>query len=310
MILALALGAMIVPSASATGAMTIAAAGDIACKPQGAYFDGSKANYCQFRATANAIRSEIHAGTVQRVLALGDTQYSSGTTYQYANAYDPTWGTFKASTEPSPGNHEYGTAQASGYFQYFAPTTPQISRGRYYYSYDLGSWHMIVIDSNCADLPGPSWNPDAGCVNGSPEMNWLQNDLANHDVGCTLAYWHHPIFSSAETGYDPKMLPMWRVLADAGVDVVLTGHRHVYERFAPLAADGTLDRTNGMVQFVVGTGGDDHGTLQSSMAPNEVVRNNTTFGYLKMTLGSGSYSWTFVPVTGGTFSDSGSRSCH
>jgi hypothetical protein len=308
-VLALAAGLMFIPRASAASDITIAAAGDIACKPQGPYFDGSMANYCQFRATARAIQREIAAGTVQEVLALGDTQYSSGTIYQYDHAYDPTWGVFKSDTAPTPGNHEYLTANAAGYFQYFAPTTPEISQGRYWYSYDLGTWHVIVLDSNCKYLPGPSWNPDNGCVGGSPQMTWLQNDLANDTATCTLAYWHHPVFSSAETGYDPKTLPFWRALSAAGVDVVLNGHRHVYERFGPQAPDGTFDRRNGMVEFVVGTGGDDHGVLQSSAAPNEIVRNNTTFGYLDMTLSASSYSWRFVPVVGG-FSDSGSRSCH
>jgi hypothetical protein len=309
-VLALALALWAVPRADAASSVTIAAAGDIACKPQGVYFDGSNPRYCQFRATARAIRSEIAAGTVQKVFALGDTQYSSGTMYQYLNAYDPTWGTFKGSTRPAAGNHEYATPNAAGYFEYFAPTTPQISTGRYYYSYDLGSWHVIVLDSDCKYLRGSPSNPDDGCVVNSPQMNWLERDLANDTATCTLAYWHHPVFSSAESGYNAKTLPFWRALYAAGVDVVVNGHRHVYERFAPQDPNGTLDRQNGIVEFIAGTGGDDHGVLQASRAPNEIVRNNTSFGYLKLTLQASGYAYRFVSVASGSFTDSGTGTCH
>jgi hypothetical protein len=309
-LLAVALAVTVAPTAGAASSVTIAAAGDIACKPQGLYFDGSMADYCQFRATAEAIKAELDAGTVQEVFALGDTQYSSGTMYQYLNSYDPTWGTFKVTTRPTPGNHEYLTPNAADYFEYFAPTTPEISAGRYYYSYDLGSWHVIVLDSNCKYLPGPTWNPDNGCVMGSPQMDWLAQDLANDAATCTLAYWHHPMFSSAESGFNQKTLPFWKVLYANGVDVVLNGHRHVYERFAPQDPDGTVDPQNGMVEFIAGTGGDDHGVLQPSAAPNEIVRDNTSFGYLKLVLETFGYSYQFVPVAGGSFTDSGTGTCH
>jgi hypothetical protein len=302
-------------SASTTAApkprgVGIAAAGDIACKPNGPYFDGSNPKFCQFRATAQAIQDEIAAGTVERVLPLGDTQYAQGTLSEYQNSYDPSWGAFKSATEPAVGNHEWLTPNAAGYFDYFSPTTPQIGSAHYYYSYDVGSWHIIVLDSDCSLLPGPPSNPDNGCVGNSPQMNWLENDLASHPATCTLAYWHHPRFSSAETGDIVKTAPFWRALYAAGADVILNGHRHVYERFAPLDPDGNVDRSSGIVEFVVGTGGDDHGVLQASAAPNEAVRNNTAFGYLKMTLGSGGYSYRFVSVAGSSFSDSGSGNCH
>jgi hypothetical protein len=141
-------------------------------------------------------------------------------------------------------------------------------------------------------------------------MDWLQQDLASDTATCTLAYWHHPVFSSAETGYNHKTLPFWKLLYANGVDVILNGHRHVYERFAPQAPDGTLDQTNGIVEFIVGTGGDDHGVLQSAPARNEVVRDDTSFGYLKLTMQRSGYSFRFVPVAGGTFTDSGSGTCH
>ena len=213
-------------------------------------------------------------------------------------------------TEPAAGNHEWLTHRADGFFNYFSPTTSQISRGRYYYSYDLGTWHVIVLDSDCEKLLGPPSNPGNGCVRNSPQMNWLESDLAHTSGECTLAYWHHPRFSSGETGDIVKTAPFWRALYAAGADVVLTGHRHMYERFAPQDPDGNLDRQNGIVEFVVGTGGNDHGVIQAPLGANEVVRNNTTFGYLKMTLDTGGYTYRFVPVAGGSFSDSGTGTCH
>jgi hypothetical protein len=256
------------------------------------------------------IERDIEAGIVQRVLPLGDTQYHAGTSYQYTNSYDRSWGAFKSVTEPAVGNHEWLTRHANGFFEYFSPTTPRISRERYYYSYDLGTWHIIVLDSDCENLPGPPSNPDNGCVVGSSQMTWLEHDLAQDSAECTLAYWHHPRFSSGETGDIVKTSPFWRALYAAGADVILTGHRHLYERFAPQDPDGNLDPQNGIVEFVVGTGGDDHGMIQAPLGPNEVIRNNTTFGYLGMTLNPGSYTYRFVPVAGGSFSDGGSGDCH
>lgn len=309
-VMLIVLGLAIEPQASATETVTIAAAGDIACKPQGDYFDGSNPDACQFRETASAIQSEIDAGTVQAVVALGDTQYSSGTTYQYNNSYHLSWGSFRSSTRPAAGNHEWLTPMAGGFFDYFSSTTPQIAPGRYYYSYDLGAWHVIVLDSDCSNLPGPPSNPDNGCVPGSPQMEWLEQDLTSSSALCTLAYWHHPVFSSAESGYNAKTLPFWRALYAAGVDVVLNGHRHVYERFRPQRPDGRRDNAEGIVEFVVGSGGADHGDLQSGLAPNEVVRDNSSFGYLRLSLDASTYSYRFVPVAGSTFTDSGSARCH
>jgi acid phosphatase type 7 len=300
-----------VPNASATPQpVGIAAAGDIVCEPTGPYFDASNPAHCQFRATARAIRDEIAAGTVERVLPLGDNQYHQGSLSEYRHGYDPTWGTFKSLTEPAAGNHEWLTPNADGFFDYFSPTTPQIDPGRYYYSYDLGAWHIIVLDSNCSSLPGSPSNPDNGCVRNSPQMTWLEGDLARDSATCTLAYWHHPRFSSGERGDIVKTTPFWRALYAAGADVILTAHRHMYERFQPQDPDGNLDQQNGIVEFVVGTGGDDHGMIVSPPSPNEVVRDNTTFGYLHMTLETSGYTFDFVPVAGGSFTDSGAGSCH
>ena len=297
------------PHATAGGTATLAAAGDIACRPNGGRFGGDNPEACQFRATASAIDAEVTAGTVDAVMPLGDTQYASGAHDEYADAYDPTWGVFKDVTHPAVGNHEWRTPMAGGFFDEFSPTTPGIALGRYYYSFDLGTWHVIVLDSDCADLPGPAWNPTNGCVPGSPQLRWLHKDLAASTALCTLAAWHHPVFSSAESGFNPTTLPFWRALFDAGVDVVLNGHRHVYERFAPQRPDGT-PQANGIVEFIAGTGGDDHGDLQPSMAPNEVARDNTSFGYLRLTLSPTGYAFSFVPVAGGTFTDSGDGGCH
>ena len=300
------------PVASATKPTTvgIAAAGDIACKPDGPYFDGSNVAYCQFRAVARSISSEISAGTVDRVLPLGDTQYHSGSSYEFRNSYDLSWGGFTSETSPAVGNHEWLTPNAQGFFDYFSPTTPQIRLGQYYYSYDLGAWHIIVLDSDCKDLPGPASNPDNGCVANSPQGTWLTNDLAHDSAACTLAYWHHPRFSSGEAGDIVKTTPFWKALYSAGADVILSAHRHMYERFAPQDPAGNLDRQSGIVEFVVGTGGDDHGVIQLPPDPNEIVRDNATFGYLHMDLQPGSYTYRFAPIAGGSFSDSGSGTCH
>lgn len=231
---------------------------------------------------------------------LGDNAYELGTPQQYARCYGPTWGRFKDRTRPAPGNHDYIFPGAAGYFGYFGAAAGL--RGKGYYSYDLGAWHVVVINSNC--------NAIGGCETGSPQQRWLTADLAAHPAACTLAYWHHPRFSSgAEHGDDPAMTDIWQTLRDAGAEIVLSGHDHDYERFAPQDASGARDPAHGIREFVVGTGGDSHYPFGPPEANTE-VRNNTTFGVLVLTLRSGGYDWRFVPVAGGTFTDAGSGVCH
>src|SRR6185369_8059226 len=212
----------------------------------------------------------------------------------------PSWGQYKSRTHPVIGNHEYGTANASGYFGYFGAVAGTPGQG--YYSYDYGAWHVVVLNSMCANV--------GGCGVGSPQYNWLAADLAANDEQCTMALWHHPRFSSgSEHGSDPVSQPLYQALYDANADLILTGHDHSYERFAPQTATGVADPVRGIRQFVVGTGGRSHyplGTLQ----PNSQVFNGDTYGVLKLQLKPTGYDWQFVPEAGKTFTDSGSDVCH
>jgi acid phosphatase type 7 len=233
------------------------------------------------------------------VFTLGDNVYNSGTAAQFANCYGPSWGRHKARTKPSVGNHEYLTSGASGYFGYFGSAAGDPKKG--YYSYDKGSWHIVVLNSNCS--------PVGGCAAGSAQERWLRADLANHPNKCTLAYFHAPLYSSGQHGNSTYVRPFWKALYQANADLVLSGHDHSYERFAPQDPYGAFDSARGMREFVVGTGGKSHypfGTIK----PNSQVRNATTYGVLKLTLHASSYEWKFVPVAGKTFTDSGTKACH
>jgi hypothetical protein len=276
------------------------AAGDIACSPGDTSFNGGSgtASACQQLATA----SELHGVTA--VLPLGDEQYEDGTLSAFQQAYDPSWGAMKAISYPVPGNHEYNTGSATGYFSYFGAAAGNSNQG--YYSYNLGTWHLIALNSECSYI--------GGCAAGSAEETWLQSDLAVHTNVCTLAYWHEPLFTTGSVGPNTDMQTIWQDLYNAGVDVVLSGHAHDYEQFAPQTATGAYDPNRGIREFVVGTGGRNHLAFDPSASlGNTVVRDNTTFGVLKLVLHPASYDWQFMPDTqsgNGTFTDSGSAACH
>jgi hypothetical protein len=233
------------------------------------------------------------------VFTAGDNAYDSGTASEFANCYDPTWGRHKARTMPTVGNHEYQTAGASGYFSYFGTAAGDPTKG--YYSYNLGEWHVVALNSMCENV--------GGCGATSPMVSWLKQDLSASTKACTIAIWHHPLFSSGEHGNDPKMKSSWDALYAANADVIVNGHDHDYERFAPQDPNGAADTTRGMREFVVGTGGASH-TAFFAVQPNSQVRDSDTFGVLKLTLNSSSYDWQFVPESGKTFTDSGSTICH
>jgi len=246
----------------------------------------------------------ITAGLVDRlpgtVAVLGDSAYQNGSPDEFARCYEPTWGRHKARSRPAVGNHEYGTPGASGYWDYFGPAAGD--RGKGWYSYDLGAWHVVALNSNCT-LAG-------GCQAGSEQERWLRKDLAENDARCTLAYMHHPRFSSGnEHGGSPGVEPLWSALQADGAEIVLAGHDHDYERFAPQTATGTLDRQRGVRQFVVGTGGR---PLRSfgTPKPYSEVRDNTSWGVLHLRLRDGSYDWRFVAQPGSSFTDAGSTLCH
>jgi PKD repeat protein len=232
------------------------------------------------------------------VFTLGDNVYPSGSLANYQNCYDPSWGRHKARTAPALGNHEYDTSPtAADYFTYFGAAAGDPTKG--YYSYDLGAWHIVALNSNVSMSAG------------STQEQWLRADLAAHPQRCTLAYWHHPRFSSGSThGSMVGSQPLWQALYDAGAELVLSGHEHNYERFAPQTPGGTLDLARGIREFVVGTGGGSGAYPFGTPIANSEVRITGVNGVLKLTLGDGSYSWQFIPVAGQTATDSGSGTCH
>jgi len=230
------------------------------------------------------------------VFTLGDNVYESGTSREYRDCYDPSWGRHKARTKPSAGNHDYSTSGAAGYFGYFGASASDPGKG--YYSFDLEDWHIIALNSNIDESEGSS------------QVRWLRADLAASKKPCTLAYWHHPRFSSGvEHGDDPATEPLWQALYDANAEIVLGGHDHEYERFVPQTPTGDADSTRGIREFVVGTGGRSHYGLGRRETNSEVF-NASTFGVLKLTLSPGTYTWQFIPIAGQTFTDSGSGVCH
>ena len=233
------------------------------------------------------------------VAILGDNAYESGLSSEYASCYNPTWGAFKSCTYPAPGNHDFIDPGGAGYYGYFGSAAGP--RGKGYYSYDLGAWHIVVLNSTCGDA--------GGCTAGSAQGKWLLKDLRAHPVACTLAYFHHPLYSSGEWGNITWVQPLVQILYDEGVEIMLSGHDHDYERFAPQNAKSSPDPAKGIVQFVVGTGGSNH-TPWTTIQPNSLVRNNTTFGVLKLTLHAASYDWKFLPIAGSSFTDLGTANCH
>lgn len=281
----------------ATDPPVIAAAGDIACDPADASFNGGNgtATACRMKATSDLLLSL----GLTAVLNLGDNQYENGTLAKYQASYDPSWGRLNAIIRPVPGNHEYLTAGAAGYFSYFGAAAGDPTKG--YFSYDLGNWHLIALNSNCAAV--------GGCGAGSPQEQWLQADLAAHPGTCTLAYWHHPRFSSGPHGNDAISDAFWQALYTAGADVILNGHDHVYERFAPQSPAGAADPARGIRQFTVGTGGKNLTSIQVVKANSE-VRNASAFGVLEMTLHPNGYTWRFLSASGGAVLDQGAALCH
>jgi hypothetical protein len=280
-------------------AVRVAAAGDIACDPANLDFNGGlgTATTCRQLAVSNAIL----AGGYNAVLPLGDEQYNAATAAAFAASYQPSWGRLNGIAHPVVGNHEYGSRGAAPYFAFFGASAGTPGQG--WHSFDVGSWHLIALNSNCAQITG-------GCGPGSPQEVWLRADLAAHPVKCTLAYWHHPLFTSGQEGPTAAMSTFWNDLIAAGAEIVLNGHEHHYERFAPQSATGQADAAHGLRQFIVGTGGANHMTFKAAIAANSEVRDNTSFGFLNLTLGDQFFSWTFMPTAPDTFSDSGTGSCH
>jgi len=244
---------------------------------------------------ANAeLTARLLDGIPGTVFTAGDNTQDRGAAEEFRDCFGPTWGRHKGRIRPVPGNHDYGTPQASAYFDYFGEAAGPPGQG--YYSYELGAWHIVALNSNISMGPG------------SPQASWLRTDLQTSGSRCTAAYWHHPLNSSGPNGGTAAVRHAWEILQEFGAEIVMNGHDHLFERFAPQDASGRLDPQRGIRQFTVGTGGiflyDD-----AKVHPNSEVRGHS-HGVLKLTLRSDGYDWQFVPVAGGSFTDAGSGSCH
>ncbi|MBN2677018.1 MAG: metallophosphoesterase [Anaerolineaceae bacterium] len=229
------------------------------------------------------------------VYTLGDNSNESGTYEQFIDCFDPSWGRYMDRLHPVPGNHDYDSAGGANYYAYFGSRAGESGKG--YYSYDVGAWHIIAINS-LIDIDQDS-----------EQVEWLLTDLADHPSLCSLAYWHYPRWSSGAVGNIDELGPIIQILYDRGVDVVLSGHDHIYERFAPQNPSGMLDIERGIREFIVGTGGASHHDF-GSIKLNSEVRDNTSFGLLKLLLYPNRYVWEFIPVDGDSFKDYGSDICH
>jgi hypothetical protein len=237
------------------------------------------------------------------VLVLGDLCHTPSVNC-FNNYFNPSWGRLFSNTNPVTGNHDYLVPAGLYYYDYWNGvgnfSGPAGDRDKGYYSYNLGTWHIIALNSQCEQV--------GGCNAGNPQYIWLQKDLQDHPSLCTLAYYHIPVFSSGGRA-SINMKQIFALLYSAGAEVVLDGHDHIYERFAPQDANGVADPTRGIREFIAGTGGANHTSI-ATVQPNSEVRNADTFGVLKLTLHPTRYDWQFVPVSGKTFSDSGSTLCH
>ncbi|HZX26169.1 MAG TPA: metallophosphoesterase [Telluria sp.] len=281
-------GLLLLTATAPAAATTIYAAGDIA------YCEYAKPAQSAAAGTAALVERELARDPAARVLTLGDNVYQHGTLEEYRRCYEPTWGRFKERTLPAPGNRDYARPGAPGYFAYFGRPA--------WYSVDLPGWHLVSLDSN---LDGTA---------AAAQLMWLRDDLAAHPAPCTLAYWHHPLYSSGGHGNSPRMRAAWEILVKAGAELVLSGHDHDYERFAAQDADGRRDDAHGIRQFVVGTGG---AFLTPSLwfKANSEVRDNNRTGVLRLRLLPGRYEWEFLEASYDGFSetsrpDRGSGTCH
>ncbi len=284
-----------VASESPFPAYVIAAAGDIACDPTNEFFRHGRgtAKWCRQQDTADVVR-EIDP---DMVVPLGDVQYDEGKLAQFRSSYAASWGRFKSITYPVLGNHEYYAGKPSGYFDYFGPQAGDAYRG--WYSMNRAGWHLVILNSNCTY--------EVDCRPGSAQYEWLKQDLASSASTCQVAFMHHPLFSSGPHGGERSVTPLWRALREAGVELVLAAHEHIYERFAKQNADGERD-PDGIRQITVGTGGAEHYWVERRR-PNSIKSNAKTFGVIKLSLSATSYEWRFMGVGRRGFTDSGTDVC-
>ncbi|MFI6099918.1 DNRLRE domain-containing protein [Lentzea sp. NPDC051213] len=288
------------------GTPVVMVAGDAACAPDDPNYNGGLGTSTKCR--MKAVSDVALAASPTAVFMVGDAQYNGGQLANFQASYDPTWGRMKSITRPVIGNHEYGTTGAGGYFTYFGdaatPRQPGCVRNcEGWYSFDIGTWHVVVLNSECARISGGT-----GCALGSPQQQWLTADLAAHPAACTAALLHKPRWSSNSFG-SADTAPLIDTMYAAGVDLLLAGHAHSYERFAAQTPSGALDNATGIQEFVVGTGGSFFTGFAAAL-PNSLVRKANVFGALKLTLRPTGYDWEFAadPLT--PFADSGAATCH
>jgi len=277
-------------------AVKIVAVGDIVCDPGDPHLLVKNLGYCQDEATY-AVASKVNPAAV---LALGDLQYNDGTLDKFNSRYNKSWGQLKSTTYPAPGNHEYGTKDAAGYYGYFGERAGELGKG--YYSFDLGGWHFVALNSNCS--------PVGGCTQDSPQLEWLKSDLQSNRLACVAAYWHHPHFTSGTYSTDITSQNLstdfWKVLIEQKADVVLNGHDHIYERFAPQSSLGE-PKEDGIRQFTAGTGGKAL-YKKKIVASNSQVLIDDSFGVLTLELYLKAYRWQFISIEGKVL-DSGYQQC-
>ena len=277
------------PGSGQTAPVTLVGAGDIASCSQ----------------SNDSATARLLGNIPGTVYTLGDNVYPRGTAENFRDCYDPTWGRHKKRTKPALGNHEYYdenynmTTNAGPYFDYFGWRAG--ARGKGYYSYDRGAWHVVVLNSNCGMV--------GGCGRRSPQGRWLRNDLADNPSRCALAYFHDPLYASGTGSDAPEVKPFWNILYNRGAEVILNGHAHRYERYAKITPGGARS-ANGIRQFIVGTGGEPGGDFDGPYHPDMQRFKRNTPGVLKLNLRVDSYAWKFVPIAGKTFTDSGTTGCH
>jgi hypothetical protein len=247
--------------------------------------------------TAELIKTQIARYPQAEIFTAGDNVQDEGKAWEYKNCFDPTWGQFKERIHPVPGNHDLMTDNGKAYYEYFGKAAGQPGKG--YYSYTLGSWHLVGLNGNCDEI---------ACGKGSTQLNWLKEDLANSAQKCTLLYWHHPYFGSGSSGGYAPVSQFWKAAYKAGAEIVVNGHNHDYERFAPQDEDGNFTPQGGLREFVVGTGG---AALHKwgKIKDNSEVRLNTSLGIIVFVLYPDRYEWQFIPVDPQQAGDSGSGFC-
>ena len=279
--------------------LVVAAAGPVSAEPRIVLVAGDIA-----KGTA-ASGEEQTARLVERrkglVMTVGDNAYEDGTLAEFYEHYEPTWGRFKNRTRPTLGNHDYYSPGAQGYFDYFGWRAGP--RGRGYYSLKQGNWRIYALDSEVCET-------DVGCGPGSPQYRWLKRKLAKHNAFCSMAVFHTPLFSSGMHGNEARVRPLVQLLYKAGAELILNGHEHDYERFAPARPSGKTDRKKGVQQIIVGTGGAPLRAKGPKRVAHSQVFSAEAWGVLKLGLRKRSYTWKFVPVEGETFTDKGERRCH